>query len=123
MRLTATQLVHLLLENDTIACDLDGTLAKTTPEPFDKNKIGEPIPAMVRKIRAWLAADKKVVIFTARAAEKSNVPPIKKWLKKHGLPDLEITNEKTPEMTLFVDDRARAVTRNKGTYSHTHHQH
>ena len=112
----AKTVVDILLEGETIAVDLDGTLAKHLDGEFDKDKIGEPVPEMVKKVKAWLAANKKVVIFTARAASAENVPPIKKWLRDHDLPDLQITNEKTPDMVLFVDDRARAVVRDKGTY-------
>jgi hypothetical protein len=46
-------------------------------------------------IKDAIARGTKIVIFTARAAEKENIPPIKKWLKDNDLPDLEISNEKT----------------------------
>jgi hydroxymethylpyrimidine pyrophosphatase-like HAD family hydrolase len=98
----------------TIACDLDGTLAKHQPGKFDKDKIGDPVPAMVDKVRRAIASGHEVRIFTARATDKANIPPIKKWLKKHDLPALEITCNKCPEITDFWDDRARRVKRNVG---------
>jgi hypothetical protein len=117
--MTAQQLAGILLEDDqqVIACDFDGVLAKTVKGKFSKDKIGEPVPAMVKKIKDAIARKSKVVIFTARAAEKENIPPIKKWLKDHDLPALEISNEKLPEYTSFWDDRARKVNRDKGTFA------
>lgn len=97
------------------AVDLDGTLAEHDPDAkFDPEHIGPPIPAMLERVKAWLAQGDEVVIFTARAAEPANIPPIKAWLKEAGLPDLEVTNEKSPEMEEFWDDRAVAVEQNVG---------
>jgi hypothetical protein len=48
-----------------IAVDLDGTLAEY--HGWTKwNEFGAPIPAMVERIRGWLAEGKDVRIFTAR---------------------------------------------------------
>lgn len=48
-----------------IAVDLDGTLAHY--DGWTKwNEFGEPIPAMVERIKGWLAEGKDVRIFTAR---------------------------------------------------------
>ena len=105
------------LENKSVvAVDLDGTLARSVPGKFSKHKIGEPIPEMVKKVKAAIKAGKKVVIFTARAAEKGNIPPIKKWLKDNDLPDLEISATKIPEFTEFWDDRAKRVKQNTGAF-------
>lgn len=112
----AQQIVHRLLESEWIGVDLDGTLAKAVPGEFDKNEIGEPVPAMMKKIKQAIGSGKTIKIFTARAVDKENIPPIKAWLKKHGLPALEVTNEKDPQMTELWDDRAREVTKNKGTF-------
>lgn len=48
-----------------IAVDLDGTLAHWG-EPYDVLVIGEPILPMVDRVKAWLADDLDVRIFTAR---------------------------------------------------------
>jgi hypothetical protein len=97
-----------------IAVDLDGTLAKTSPGPYRSTKIGEPVPEMVRRVRRWVSHGKKVKIFTARADDEKSVNAIKRWLKDNELPDLEITNLKTPQMIEFWDDRAVAVQKNTG---------
>jgi len=97
-----------------IAVDLDGTLAH-----YDKwrgyNHIGDPIPKMMNRVKRWIKSGRKVVIFTARANDgKKAIDPIKQWLKDNDLPDLEITNIKTPEMTEFWDDRATGIKINTG---------
>lgn len=48
-----------------IAVDLDGTLAEWHGWPAD-GSIGAPIPAMVNRVKRWLAAGHDVVIYTAR---------------------------------------------------------
>ena len=113
----ADQVVNMLLEEArVIAVDLDGTLARHLPHKFDKDKIGEPVPEMLEKVKAALKSGKTVKIFTARASEPENVPAIKKWLKDHDLPELEITNEKTKDMDEFWDDKARGVVKNHGVF-------
>lgn len=101
-------------EEGWIGVDLDGTLAKQTPEKYKPEKIGKPIPKMVARIRRWVGRGKKVKIFTARADDERAVNAIKAWLKKNELPDLEITNLKSPDMIEFWDDRAVAVKRDTG---------
>lgn len=100
-------------DEDWIGVDLDGTLAK-----YDgykgATKIGEPIPAMVKRIRRWVGHGKKVKVFTARADDERSVNAIKKWLKAHELPDLEVTNLKDQHMTELWDDRAVGVEKNTG---------
>lgn len=94
-----------------IGVDLDGTLAKYAG---DHTVIGEPIPLMMDRVRRWLREGTKVKIFTARASDPKQLPLIKQWLKDHDLENLEITNEKTPDMIAFWDDRARQVRKNSG---------
>lgn len=118
LQIDADLIVRSLLEAEDdpdawIGVDLDGTLAK-----YDgwkgATKIGEPIPKMVSRIRRWVGHGKKVKIFTARADDERSVNAIKKWLKQHELPDLEITNLKDEHMTKLWDDRAVAVEKNTG---------
>lgn len=97
-----------------IGVDLDGTLAHSEPGVWDPSQIGEPIPAMMERVKGWLAEGKTVKLFTARAAEPKWIPRIQSWLKMHGLPELEITNVKDPGMKELWDDRARTVERNTG---------
>ena len=55
-----------------------------------------------------------VKIFTARANEKGAIPYIHKWLKKHGLPKLEVTATKDFDMVGLYDDRCIHVKTNTG---------
>ena len=96
------------------AVDLDGTLAY-----YDGWKgihhIGEPIPAMMSRVRHWLDEGKEVRIFTARVNNcLSAVKPIQDWLEKHGLPRLAVTCEKNLSMVELWDDRCRQVVPNEG---------
>ena len=51
-----------------IGVDLDGTLARY--EQYEgPMSIGEPIPEMVDRVKAWLAAGREVRIFTARVSD------------------------------------------------------
>jgi hypothetical protein len=97
-----------------ILCDLDRTLSFYGE--WDRGTIGKPIPAMLAKVKAALNNGDEVRIFTARADDPKNIPPIKAWLKKVGLPDLKVTNEKTPDATEIWDDKAKEVVGNKGTF-------
>lgn len=112
---TAEQLVEALLES--VAVDLDGTLAKDTGWK-GTDHIGEPIKPMLDLVKKLIDDGEEVVIFTARAhdGKKSTKDYIRDWLKDHDLPDLEITNEKRPDMEKFYDDKAVAVEKNKGKF-------
>jgi hypothetical protein len=101
-------------EKQWIGVDLDGTLAMAEPwQGFEH--IGKPVPNMVKRLNVWVGMGYTVKIVTARAAEPEvAIPPIKAWLKKHGLPDLEITNAKDMDMIELWDDRAVQVIPNTG---------
>jgi len=101
-------------EHPYIGVDLDGTLARDYGWRGAQH-IGSPIKRMVNRIRRWHNEGKRVKIFTARAADPACIPPIKAWLKKHRLPDLEITNVKDLAMTQLWDDKAVPMRHNKGT--------
>jgi len=119
-----------------IGVDLDGTLAH-----YDGwrgiDHIGEPVPAMIERVRNWLAAGQEVRIFTARVCEPRMGGPgddtavlaryhILQWLIIHGLlrPDgtpLAVTNVKDFAMIELWDDRAVQVEINTGlAYIHPH---
>lgn len=101
---------------ESVAVDLDGTLAKDTGWK-GTDHIGEPVPEMLQLVHNLLDDGEEVVIFTARVhdGKKSTEKYIRDWLKKHDLPDdLEITNEKRPDMEKFYDDKAVEVKKNKG---------
>jgi hypothetical protein len=102
-----------MLGDGWIAVDLDGTLAYDD-EWKGIEYIGEPIPEMLKRVHEWLDSGITVKIFTARAAQPESIPYINEWLKKHGLPDLEVTNCKDMNMIELWDDRAIQVEPNTG---------
>ena len=97
-----------------IGVDLDGTLAKHDMW-VSQNHIGKPVPQMMKRVKKWVDQGIRVKIVTARASVPDGVPPVKKWLKKQGLPDLEVTNQKDFSMIELWDDRAIQVIINTGT--------
>lgn len=96
-----------------IGVDLDGTLAEYH-DWHGKDHIGDPVPLMMDRVRAWGAAGFEVRIFTARASDPKAIPPVQEWLKKYGLGHLAITNEKDFEMLTLWDDRCVQVEPNTG---------
>jgi len=106
-----------------IAVDFDGTLAHY--EGYKGVGVyGEAVPSMLKRVRNWLAEGHKVVIFTSRVEDSANSDDegvwfqefcgISHWLKKHKLPELEITCIKSKSFTEIWDDRAVTVERNTG---------
>ena len=69
-----------------VGVDLDGCLAHY--DGWDDGKIGKPVPLMLARVKGLLAQGQQVKIFTARAGVPELIPPIKAWLVKHGLPEL-----------------------------------
>lgn len=114
-----------------IAVDLDGTLAH-----YDGwvsiDHIGEPVPAMLDRVRLWLAAGRDVRIFTARVdggevALADGNPAgavfkdvarvrgyIEAWCLKHVGRVLPVTNRKDYGMEVLYDDRCVQVEANTG---------
>jgi hypothetical protein len=101
-----------------IGVDLDGTLAH-----YDRWRgaahIGAPVPRMAARVKGWLDAGRTVKIFTARVAcdydERAEViAHIHAWLKRNGMPPLEVTCQKDFEMVELWDDRAVQVVPNTG---------
>ncbi len=97
-----------------IGVDLDGTLAKYTKWQGPEH-IGPPVPRMLERVLMWLKQGKKVKLFTARASTPEQIPPVRAWLDKLGLQDVEITNVKDHDMIELWDDRAIRVIKNVGT--------
>jgi hypothetical protein len=94
-----------------IAVDLDGTLAE---QPTGATGIGKPVPAMVKRVRSWLARGYDVKIFTTRASQAEQIRAIKEWLSANRLPDLDVTNVKAPGLAAIWDNRAVRVPTNTG---------
>jgi hypothetical protein len=115
--------------------NLDGTLAH-----YDGWKgadhIGEPVPAMVRKVKAWLAEGQDVRIFTARVSKRLELDDsspteelreadrvqvmIQDWSEKHIGVRLPVTCSKDYGMIMLYDDRCTFVFPNEGI---THKEH
>ena len=96
-----------------IGVDLDGTLAEYR-EWRGIHHIGEPIPLMRERVMYWIEQGYRVKIVTARASVPEGPPFVRKWLAKHGFPELEVTNEKDFQMIELWDDRAVRVMSNTG---------
>lgn len=101
-----------------IGVDLDGVLAYYD-EWRGVDHVGEPIPAMVDRVRRWIAEGKRVKVFTARVdntaidANEARAA-IERWLEKQGLAGLEITNVKDYGMVELWDDRCVQMEPNTG---------
>lgn len=100
-----------------IGVDLDGTLAFYDHWRGEKH-IGDPVPAMVDRVKAWLAQGIEVRIFTARVCEEEEAtvtrPLIEEWCLKHIGQKLAVTNKKDYSMVELWDDRAVRVAKNMG---------
>lgn len=98
-------------EPGTYYVDLDGTLAHYTgwKSPED---IGDPIPAMMDRVKAWLMEGQPVKIFTARFPEHHGF--VREWLFRNGLGGIPVTNVKGIDGIEFWDDRAVPVEPNTG---------
>lgn len=96
-----------------IGVDLDGTLAHYG-QWQGMDHIGPPIPAMLERVKRWVADGYVVKIFTARVSEPEAATFVRAWLTTHGLGALEVTNVKDFGMTELWDDRCVRVMKNTG---------
>ena len=98
-----------------IGVDLDGTSGSSRSLGKGSSILGKPIPNMMKRVKIWLELGYRVKIVTARAQDPDQaIPPIREWLKKQGLPELEITNAKDMDMIELWDDRCVQVVPNTG---------
>lgn len=103
-------------ETPWIGVDLDKTLAQAD-EFKGPLVIGEPVPAMLERVKTWLEEGERVKIFTARVAEDPDgkiAEAIQDWTEQHVGRRLEVTNEKDKYCKKIVDDIAEGVVPNKG---------
>jgi len=101
-----------------IGVDLDGTLAHYNGWKGIEH-VGDPVPAMLSRVRAWLDGGRTVKIFTARVSVAGRerdevVGHIHAWCERHGLPALDVTCVKDFGMVELWDDRAVQVIPNTG---------
>lgn len=104
-----------------IGVDLDGTLAFYERWPGDDTIIGDPVPAMLERVKQWIDKGLDVRIFTARAFALNGGEPlphviaaIDAWCYKYVGQALPITNRKDSLMVELWDDRCVAVEPNTG---------
>jgi len=97
-----------------IGVDLDGTLARYESGQYPE--IGEPIEPMVQRVLKWLKDGQEVRILTARAAHgEEDIERVATWLTDvAGLPRLQVTCSKDPDMDVLWDDKAIQVKPNTG---------
>lgn len=97
-----------------VAVDLDGTLASYQGWQGIEH-IGDPVPVMASRVKAWIHQGKTVALLTARAGTPEAIPFIRAWLDRHGFERIEIiTDRKDYRMVEFWDDRAFGVIQNTG---------
>lgn len=111
-----------------IGVDLDGTLAHY--DGWNGGAIGEPVPAMLRRVEDWLAMGREVRVFTARVAATGKRKAsgevdsqefadaqrrlIQDWTEKHLGVRLQVTAVKDFACVELWDDRAVGVKLNEG---------
>lgn len=106
-----------------IGVDLDGTLAYHVTGDESMGFIGDPIPAMVERVKQWLSEGKQVRIFTARVCEDFTGEikrRIQAWCMEHIGAVLPVTNQKDYNMVELWDDRAVQVITNTGEVVQKH---
>lgn len=103
------------MSKGAIACDFDKTIAFHVD---GQEKLGNPIPKMLRRIKAHLAAGDNVEIFSARADNPRTVRELGDWTEKHLGVRLPAGNVKKPYYYRFYDDKAVEVEPNTGRLRH-----
>jgi hypothetical protein len=99
--------------------DLDGTLAMHGGGAA--GAIGPPVPAMLARVKDWIAEGRDVRIFTARVASVNPTDLIDEaraaiaaWCLEHVGCVLPVTAEKDYGMIILYDDRCVQVEANTG---------
>jgi hypothetical protein len=116
-RSTASRQGEESMNDGWIGVDLDGTLAAYT-KFTGETQIGEPIPLMVKRVKAWLKTGKEVRIFTARVAHPDDMEAVTNaihhWCVLHLGKQLRVTCKKDHKMIELWDDRCVQVIPNTG---------
>lgn len=112
-----------------IAVDFDGTLA--IYNGWNGGKLGDPVPAMVERVKTWLSQGIEVRVFTARVGMgagysiesgrsdddqfvQEQTKLIEDWCEKHIGQKLKVTATKDFALIEIWDDRAVQVEMNTG---------
>lgn len=102
-----------------IGVDLDSTLAEYHGW-VGPDEIGPPVPKMLARVRAWVAAGQEVRIMTARASVPDEstriiaIDAVRRWCLEHVGVILPVTDKKDLAMRELWDDRAVTVEANTG---------
>jgi len=106
---------HITLDvSGWVGVELDGTLAQIDPLGASREVIGDAISKMRMRVQQWIMVGMDVRLFTARAADRKNIPALKAWLKENYLEGMKITCEKDFAMSQFWDDVGVHVISNTG---------
>lgn len=108
-----------------IGVDFDGTLSIDRFGRKDPYEVGEPIAAMVARVKSWLTSGYDVRLLTARMNPYSNTSGrdrdvkvmkhvLEHWCELHIGKRLPVTNAKDGGMEVLWDDRAVRVIRDTG---------
>lgn len=96
-----------------VGVDFDGTLSRLSD--------GQPVPSMVRRVRALRAQGVDVRICTARvnpqygnAHVSFHAGHVRRWCREHVGEELPVVAAKDYDMVLLYDDRAIAVRTDTG---------
>ncbi len=98
-----------------IGVELDGTLARFNEQAGQG--IGEPIPAMMLRVKGWLNEGKTVKIVSHRATASGSNYQLTSWLRDQGLGMLEVVPLEK-DMQSFWSARAARVELNDGKLCH-----
>lgn len=82
-----------VLDGKAVAIDFDGTLTSDAD--------GTENSRMRDLVETLDGEGVRIVVFSARDPDE-----IKEWLEEHGWPELEVTNVKSPDFAVMLDDRA-----------------
>jgi hypothetical protein len=82
----------------TIALDFDGVLHAY--HGWNGGKLNGPVDGALEAVEELIKRGFRIVVHSAR-----DTAPIRRWLKEHGFPALEVSREK-PTAVAYVDDLA-----------------
>jgi hypothetical protein len=99
-----------------ILVDFDRTLSTYSDYESQGTSLGAPIPAMVERVKRWLASGHEVRVFTARASrhDPEEKEAIHAWCRRYIGEDLKIQNWKDFNCVAIWDDLAVGVEGNTG---------
>lgn len=89
-----------------IAVDFDRVVHKYSEGWKDGSIYDDPVEGSIEAIKRLQKEGFEVFIFTSRSSKGAvRNQAIRRWLKKHGLDNIEVTNIKKPAIA-YIDDRA-----------------